>query len=114
VQRDEQHLVDVDLPPEPAATRAIDRDGMVALGRRPAELAPVGALGPASCLAEELEDHVTAAVLAGDGRRPGDAPDGVVGDHLEQGARVTAAEGVEDAVNVAERAQRSSGAMVSP
>ena len=57
---------------------------------------------------------LTAAVLARHGRRPGDAPHRVLGDHLDERARVAAAEGVEDAMDVVERAQRSSGAIVRP
>jgi hypothetical protein len=114
VQRDQEDLVDVELAALTSAAGAVDGDGVVTVGERPAELAEVGALGEPSRLAEELEDRGAAVHLAGDGRRAGDAPDGVLGDHLDERASIASAKRVEDPVDVVDRAQRSSGAIVRP
>ena len=61
-----------------------------------------------------LEDALAAAVLL---RHLGGArhtPDRVLGDHLEERARIAAAEGVEDAPDAVERVYVSRGAMVRP
>ena len=100
--------------PSAAAAGAIDRDGMLAVGERPAELAAVGAVGEPARLSKEVEDLVAPAILLRDSRRAGYAPDGVLGDHLEQGAGVPGRERREDALDVVDGAQRSSGAIVSP
>ena len=87
---------------------------MLTVGERPAELARVGPFGQAPRGAEELEDLLSPTIDPRHGRRAGHLPDGVVGDHLDERARVAAAEGVEDAADVGERIYCSSGANVSP
>ena len=67
--------------------RPVDRDRVLAVGERPAQLAAIRAVGEAARLAEELEDLLAAAVVARDRRRARHAPDRVLGDHLEQRAR---------------------------
>jgi hypothetical protein len=87
---------------------------MVGVGHGPAKLAEVRAVGEAASLAEELEDALAAAVFLrdlGDARHP---PDGVLGDDLEERARIAAAERVEDAPDAVERVYCSSGAIVRP
>src|SRR3954452_20385967 len=105
-QRDQQCLVDVDLPSGPLSAGAVDGDGVLALGGGPLQLAPVAAVGQAPRLAEEAEDLVAAAVLARHRRRAGHAPDRVLGDHLVEGAGVAAAERGEDAPDVVGGVQR--------
>jgi hypothetical protein len=87
---------------------------MLAVGECPAKLAAIGALGQPPRRAKELEDLATPAVLARDRHRPRNPPDRVLGDHLEQSARLAAAEGVEDAADVLDGSYFSSGAIVSP
>src|SRR5262249_5320437 len=113
-QRDQQHLIDVELAAAPPAARPVDRDRMLPVGERPAQLARVGPVGQPPCGAEELEDLLAAAVGARDGGRAGHLPDRVLGDHLEERARVAAAERVEDTADVADGVYCSSGAIVSP
>src|SRR5207249_9967762 len=90
--RDQQHLVDVELSPEPPAPRAVDGDRVLVVGERPAELAQVRAVGEPTCLAKELEDARPALVPLRDRDGAVDDPDGVLGDHLEQCAWIAAAE----------------------
>src|SRR5262249_53642117 len=113
-QCDQQHLIEVELAAEAPAARAVDGHGMLAVRDGPTKLAQVGAFRATARLAEQLEDRLPAAVRAGDGHGPGHPPHRVLGDHLEQRARVASLEGVEDPLDVVERAQRSRGAMVSP
>ena len=111
---DQQHLVDVELAAEALAAGAVEGDCVVAVGERPFELAQIRPFGLAAGLAEELDDRGTAVHLTGDRRRSGHAPHGVLGDHLDERPGVAAAEGREDAVDVVDGAQRSSGAIVRP
>ena len=99
---------------EPRAARAVDRDGVLGVGDRPAELAEVRAVGEPARLTEEVEDPLAAVVLLRDLGDAGHAPDGVLVDHLEERARLAADEGVEDATDALERVYRSSGAIVRP
>ena len=100
--------------PSLVPARPVDRDGMLGVGDRPAELAQVRAVGEAARLAEEVEDPLAAVVLLRDLGDAGHAPDRVLVDHLEQRARVAADECVEDATDALERVYVSRGAMVRP
>src|SRR5205085_12272663 len=111
---DQEHLVDVELAAEAATARAVDRDGVLVVRDGPAQLAAVRAVSEPAGLAKEAEDLVAAVVLARDGYGSGHAPDGVLGDHLDERPRVAAHERGEDAPDVVGRAQRSSGAIVRP
>src|SRR5262249_19204552 len=96
------------------AAGAIDRDRVVAVRQRPAQLAQVRAVGEPTRLAEQPEDLVAAPVLARHRRATGDAPDGVLGDHLVERAHVAAGERLEHAADVRARVYRSRGAIVRP
>ena len=113
-QRDQEHLLDVELAAEPPAGRPVDRDGVDAVGERPAQLARVRPVGQPPRRPKELEDVVAAAVDARNLDRAGYLPDSVVGDHLEESAGVTTAERVEDTPDVTKGVYFSSGAIVSP
>ena len=53
---DQEHLVDVELAAEPPPLRAVDRDGVLVVGERPAQRAQVRAFGEPPRLTEQLED----------------------------------------------------------
>jgi len=105
---------EIQLEAEATAARPVDGDRVLAVSECPAQLAQIGAVGEAARLAEEAEDLRTAAIHARDGRGARHVPDRVLRDHLDQRAHVAAAERVEDAVDVLDRAYRSRGAIVSP
>ena len=113
-KRDQQYLIYVELTAEPPPRRTVEGDRAISVRDRPAELARVRAVGQPPCGTEELEDVVPPAVDACNGSRPGHFPDCVLGDHLEEGARISAAERVEDATDVRWRIYCSKGAIVSP
>jgi hypothetical protein len=94
---DQQHLVDVELAPFALSLRAIDGGRVRVVAQRPLQRRQVGAAGEPARLAEEVEDLLAALVDVRHGHGAVDDPDCVLGDHLEQRARVAAAEGVEDA-----------------
>ena len=94
---DQQHLVDVELAALALALRAVDGGGMRVVAQRPLQRREVRAAGEPARLAEQLEDLLAAFVDVRDRDGAVDDPDRVLGDHLEQRARVAAAERVEDA-----------------
>jgi hypothetical protein len=87
---------------------------MLFVGHSPPQLAEVRAVREAARLAEEVEDALAAAVLLRDRGSARHAPHGILGDHLEERARIAAAEGAEDAPDAVERVYCSSGAIVRP
>src|SRR5262249_9145966 len=96
---DQQDLIDVELAAEPAPLRAVDRDGVLVIGERPAQRAQVRAVREPPGLPAEIEDAVAPAVLLRDGDGAVPAPRGLVGDHADQRARIAAMEGGEDAID---------------
>ena len=89
---------------------------MLVVGERPPQLAPIRAVGQPARLAEAARRSARARRSAARPNGPVDGPDRVLGDHLEERARVAAVERGEDALDPRSRrvAQRSSGASVSP
>ena len=98
-KRDQEDLVDVELAPEALPACPVDGDRVRVVCDRPAKLAQIRPPGEAARFTEEAEDLVAASVLARHRDATRNAPDGVLGDHLEERPRVAAGERREDAVD---------------